>query len=114
MLLFNAINILDRKNIMRAHELIRGVLDLIEKIEAEEEQETAEQFYDDESRRMNQIADLQKEPDTSAYANSPTTAYASITAVTTDAGGGTNGPKHPADIRSDSVAMYPGKLYGAK
>lgn len=102
---------------MRAHELIRGVLDLIEKIESEEaaeSQETAEQFYDDESRRMNQIADLEHVPDPSGYANSPVTAYASIEAVTTAAGGGTNTPKHPADIRSDSVSMYPGKVFGGK
>lgn len=96
---------------MKAYELIRGVLDLIEKIESQDQQETAEQFYDDETRRMNQIADLKSSEEVS-YANSPTTAYASIDAVTKDAGGGTNTPKHPADIRSDSVAMYPGKVFG--
>ncbi len=100
---------------MRAHELIRGVLDLIEKIESEEEQqETAENFYDDETRRMNQIADLTGDSTPTTYANTPVTAVASIEAVTTNAGGGTNAPKHPADIRADSISMYPGKVFGAK
>lgn len=99
---------------MRAHELIRGVLDLIEKIESEETQETAESFYDDETRRMNQIADLTSDSEPATYANTPVTAIAGIEAVTTNAGGGTNAPKHPADIRADSVAMYPGKTYGDK
>lgn len=91
---------------MKAYELIRGVLDLIEKIESQDQQETAEQYYDDETRRMNQIADLKSSEET-AYANTPTTAYASIDAVTKDAGGGTNAPKHPADIRTTAPSMYP-------
>lgn len=99
---------------MRAHEIIRTVLDLIDQIDADTEVETAEEYYDDESRRMNQIADLTHQPDPTGYANSPIVAYASIEAVTTDAGGGTNAPKHPADIRSDSNAMYPGRVHGAK
>jgi hypothetical protein len=100
---------------MRAHEIIRTVLDLIDQIETDnEQQETAEEYYDDDRRRMNQISDLTHEPDLSAYANKPIVAYASIEAVTTDAGGGTNTPKHPADIRSDSVAMYPGRVFGAQ
>jgi hypothetical protein len=41
------------------------------------------------------------------YNNSPAANVAGIEAVTTHAGGGWNGPKHPADIRADSVAMYP-------
>jgi hypothetical protein len=36
---------------------------------------------------------------------------AGIDAVTVNAGGGLNGPKHPADIRADSVAMYPNYLH---
>lgn len=96
---------------MRAHEIIRGVLDLIDQIESnqgvEQEEPTAAEYYDDESRRMNQIKDLIPS-EQGVYDNSPVVATASITSVTTDAGGGVNGPKHPADIRADSVAMYPG------
>lgn len=96
---------------MRAHEIIRGVLDLIDQIESSEElpdQETAAGFYDDQSRRMNQIKDLvPSEGEITGFANSPGESYASIEAVTTDAGGGWMAPKHPADIRADSIAMYP-------
>lgn len=96
---------------MRANEIIRGVLDLIDQIESDQEvtndSPTSAEFYDDEARRMNQIKDLIPSEE-GTYDNSPVQATASITAVTVNAGGGTNGPKHPADIRADSVAMYPG------
>jgi hypothetical protein len=95
---------------MRATELIRNILDLVDQVdqtETTDDIETANEFYDDESRRMNQIKDLTSD-ETGMYSNSPSVATARITAVTTDAGGGANGPKHPADIRADSVAMYPG------
>jgi hypothetical protein len=46
------------------------------------------------------------------YDNSPAEVTAGIESVTTHAGGGWNGPKNPADIRADSVAMYPN--HGAK
>ena len=96
---------------MRAHEIIRGVLDLIDQIESDQEftqdQPTSAEFYDDEARRMNQIKDLIPD-EAGTYDNSPVIATASITSVTTDAGGGWMAPKHPADIRADSIAMYPG------
>ena len=63
---------------------------------------------DDESRRFKQIMDILVTKDrVGAYSNSPNETVAGINSVTTDAGGGLNGPKHPADIRADSVAMYP-------
>lgn len=95
---------------MRATDLIRNVLDLIDQVdtgETTETPQTAADFYDDEARRMNQIKDLIPSEE-GTYHNSPVQATASITAVTVDAGGGTNMPKHPADIRANSVAMYPG------
>jgi len=45
-----------------------------------------------------QIADLMHEPQL-GYVNQPNEKYADIDAVTAKAGGGINGPKHPADIR---------------
>jgi hypothetical protein len=33
--------------------------------------------------------------------------YADIDSVTKNAGGGVNGPKHPADIRGEHPSMYP-------
>ena len=63
---------------------------------------------DDETRRFKQIMDILVTKDRAgAYSNSPNETIAGINSVTTDAGGGLNGPKHPADIRADSVAMYP-------
>ena len=63
---------------------------------------------DDETRRFKQIMDILVTKDRAgAYSNSPNETVAGINSVTTDAGGGLNGPKHPADIRADIVAMYP-------
>jgi hypothetical protein len=39
-------------------------------------------------------------------ANAPNEQYADIEAVTSHAGGGINGPKHAADIRTDSPSLY--------
>lgn len=95
---------------MRATEIIRGVLDLIDQVETESPENsnpTAAEYYDDETRRFDQIADL-TDVEQGMYANSPADAIASIETVTIKAGGGTNAPKHPADIKSNSISMYPG------
>lgn len=95
---------------MRATEILRGVLDLIDTIEDQENKqpETAKEFYDDEDRRMEQVVDLTG-GEQGVYANSPVAAYASIDAVTTNAGGGVNGPKHSRDLRGNSFPIYPDK-----
>jgi hypothetical protein len=93
---------------MRATDIIRNVLDLIDSID----QPGAEVVVpvpapaDDELRRMQQIAGLQTAEPT-CFANEPAEAYADVAAVTVNAGGGVNGPKQPSDMRSDSVSMYP-------
>lgn len=123
---------------MRAQDFISNFLDLIDKLneprqEPEEQQLTQvvvlgkpqDQAGElsplsnaagqgDDIRRFKQIVDLANGPDEKCYDTRPEEAYASIEAVTTDAGGGMQAPKDPADIRSDSVAMYPGKVYGAR
>jgi len=93
---------------MRATDIIRNVLDLIDSIDqpAAELVVPAPAPADDELRRMQQIAGLQTAEPT-CYANEPVEAYAPVQAVTTAAGGGPNKPKHPSDMRSDSVSMYP-------
>lgn len=106
---------------MRAHEIIRSVLDLIDQIDSPDEgaeheiiiapveEPSAEQYYDDETRRFKQIVDLLNgNKEQGMYDNSPVEVVAGIDSVTVDAGGGTNAPKHPADIRANSVSMYPG------
>lgn len=49
-----------------------------------------------------------------SYSNSPHERVAPVSAVTTDAGGGLNGPKHPADIRTDAPSMYPNAQWDGK
>ena len=88
---------------MRVTEIIRGILDLIDQIE---DQQDSQQYYDDESRRMDQIDDLQGSSCASTYANEPDEQVAGIASVTVDAGGGWQEPKHPADIRGEHGRVY--------
>ena len=105
---------------MRAAEIIRDLLDIIEKIDSET---TPEVVQPDsmanmtaglgvEPNRFRQILDLLTQKPEQMYDNSPAEVVASIDSVTVHAGGGLNGPKNPADIRADSQSMYPG--YQAK
>lgn len=96
---------------MRAHELIRAVLDVIDQYESSENSPENEFTIPADENHFKQIEDLLGK-NTTEYSNSPDEHYAGIEAVTTCAGGGVNGPKDPADIRSDSVSMYPGKVFG--
>lgn len=101
---------------MRATEILRGILDIIDNIEDQQEQPAqvsepvaSAEVYDDDARRMNQIKDLLPTARiTTVYANSPIKAVADIDAVTKDAGGGLNGPKHPEDLRGNSFPLYKG------
>ena len=103
---------------MRATEIIRSVLDLIDHIEIEQEPEepsavaviTPKQPVDDcgdDPNRFRQIVDLLTSEYGQMYNNSPAETVAGIESVTTHAGGGLNGPKNPADLRADSVSMFP-------
>jgi len=69
---------------------------------------------DEELARMKQIAGLLPTGLETEYANEPQEQYASIDAVTKDAGGGVNGPKDPSDIRGDHVSLYPAHQHGFK
>jgi hypothetical protein len=60
-----------------------------------------------DTNRFDQIIDLLTADYHQMYDNSPAEVVAGIDSVTTKAGGGWNGPKNPADIRADSVSMYP-------
>lgn len=86
---------------MRATEIIRGVLDLIDKLECEE--------LDQESPMMGNFATIfaQLSAEKAPYDNSPDPNVQGVDAVTTNAGGGWNGPKNPADLRANSVSLYP-------
>lgn len=114
---------------MRANEIIRGLLDFIDGIDGGSAQPSvqisidsqpieqepiavdAEQENPEDIRRFKQIVDLAGKPgEMSPFSNSPNEQYADVDAVTKDAGGGVNGPKHPADIKSNSISMYPNFL----
>lgn len=110
---------------MRASEIIRGVLDLIDQIDCNQESESSTTIeigtldtekinnapntidYNDETRRFKQIIDILTSEPHQMYDNSPGEAYTKADAMTIHAGGGLNGPKHPSDIRADSISMFP-------
>ena len=104
---------------MRATEIIRGVLDLIDQVECAQQpkpvvtlvpvEEPVQTGVD--SNRFKQIFDILSAETHQMYDNSPAEVVAGIESVTTHAGGGLNGPKNPADIRADSVSMYPNHLH---
>ena len=100
---------------MRATDIIRQVLNMIDSIETNMAQGKEEPVVsveieagtDDELARMKQIAGLMSSSETQ-YSNEPQERIAGIESVTTDAGGGVNGPKHPADIRGEHPRLYGG------
>lgn len=93
---------------MRATDLVRQVLDLLDQIEDPHDVES-EIIPDDVTcgaeqgepiaGRFKQIFAMLDAPKSDLYANTPNEVVAGIDAVTTLAGGGLNGPKHPHDIR---------------
>lgn len=95
---------------MKATDIIRDVLDLIDKIEcgpAEEPVATAVIQTGVDSNRFKHIYALLTAERDQTYSNSPGEVVAPVNAVTVDAGGGWNGPKNPADLKSNSISMYP-------
>lgn len=97
---------------MRASEIIRTVLDLIDEIDNQDNTPDIEVNLGvanntEEERRMDQVADLVSCDDIKQYSNSPMTRVADISAVTTGAGDGWMGPKNPSDLRADSISMFP-------
>jgi hypothetical protein len=101
---------------MRATEIIRNILDLIDNLEnSQPDSDTVTiapepiQTGIDTNRFKHIYAMLDQERSRPVtYDNSPNDCMASIDAVTVDAGGGVNGPKNPADMRSATVSLYPG------
>ena len=88
---------------MRATEIIRGVLDLIDQVECAQQQQEQPVVQGSFAQLF---AQMTAEPQ--GYDNSPDPHVQGIESVTTAAGlGGLNGPKNPADIRANSVSMYP-------
>ena len=102
---------------MRATDIIRQVLDLLDQVEGEHDikdgaidAEVHVHQNDEPENRFKQILAMLDADSFGPLANSPNEVVAPIEAVTTDAGGGVNGPKHPADIR----VKDPGYGHGGK
>jgi hypothetical protein len=97
---------------MRATDIIRNVLDLLDAVEDTASQPKVDvevkQNHEPENRFKSILAMLDSDS-FGPLANSPNEVVADIEAVTTDAGGGVNGPKHPHDIRVKDPSQHPGQ-----
>lgn len=93
---------------MRATDIIRNVLDLIDNIDCAKPEGTPISTQNtDNISSFKQIFDLLSTENPHPYDNSPDPVISSVKAVTVDAGGGWNGPKQPSDLRGDSFSLYP-------
>lgn len=100
---------------MRVQEIIRSLLNFIDNVSSEQEPAQPEFFAKpdpavtagDDINRFKQIVDLADSPFRHQYVNEPVPAYADLDSVTVSAGGGINGPKHPADIRVKDPSAFP-------
>ena len=92
---------------MSARDLLRAVLDILD---AEGEQKIKADITINQNNepndRFKQILAMLDADSFGPLANSPNEVVAPVSAVTTDAGGGVNGPKHPADIRIKDPRGY--------
>ena len=91
---------------MRATDIVRQVLDLLDQVEGEHDiqddtidAEVHIHQNNEPDDRFKSILAMLDSDSFGPLANSPNEVVAPVSAVTTDAGGGVNGPKHPADIR---------------
>ena len=90
---------------MRAVEFIRGLLDLIEKIEVEQKPMND---YEDEGCGCGPGCDCPECIE--QYSNSPDELYVGNRTILS-VGNDINKPKHPSDLRADSFSMYPNMQY---
>jgi len=84
---------------MSARDLLRAVLDILDSEEGQVKADVTVNQNDEPDNRFKQILAMLDADSFGPLANSPNEVVAPIEAVTTLAGGGVNGPKHPADIR---------------
>lgn len=102
---------------MKIQDIIRNVLDMIDNIDDHKpsinipkSNEISPLTYSDSGddiNRFKQIVDLADSPERTQYCNEPNVAYSGLDSVTINAGGGMNGPKHPADIRVKDPSATP-------
>ena len=100
---------------MRATDIVRQVLDLLDQVEGPHDIEPSAEptcqvdvhQNDELDNRFRQVLAMLDADSFGPLANSPNPVVAPVEAVTTLAGGGLNGPKHPPDIRVKDPSMYP-------
>ena len=88
---------------MKAAELIRELLNSIDSGQLGTELEINN---DEEIEHLKQVLAFLTPSEPGEYSNTPNEVVAPLSSVTTDAGGGLNGPKHPADIRVKDPRGY--------
>ena len=92
---------------MSARDLLRAVLDILD---AEDEQKVKVDVEinqnNEPDNRFKSILAMLDADSFGPLANSPNEVVAPVSAVTTDAGGGVNGPKHVDDIRVKDPRGY--------
>ena len=97
---------------MRATDIVRQVLDLLDQVEGQHdlkpEVKIDVQQNDEPDNRFKSILAMLDSDSFGPLANSPNEVVADVDAVTTLAGGGVNGPKDPADIRVKDPGAYNG------
>jgi len=91
---------------MSARDLLRAVLDILDSEEGQVKADVTVNQNDEPDNRFKQILAMLDADSFGPLANSPNEVVADIDAVTTLAGGGLNGPKHPADIRIKDPRGY--------
>jgi hypothetical protein len=95
---------------MRATDIVRQVLDLLDAVEGQHDLKPEAQIHldqnDEPDDRFKSILAMLDADSFGPLANSPNEVVADIDSVTTLAGGGVNGPKHPADIRVKDPGGY--------
>ena len=84
---------------MRTSDIIRAVLDLLDREEQDKACSVQSEPNEPENSRFKQIYAMLSAPSKGPLGNSPNEVIADVDSVTDLAGGGVNGPKHPADIR---------------
>jgi hypothetical protein len=85
---------------MRATEIIRNLLDIIDQVDDTKNEEAEIEIEID-------TTDYEEE---TQYSNSPDEHYTHKDTLLS-MGNDLNKPKHPSDIRADSVSMYPNMQY---
>lgn len=92
---------------MRATDVIRGVLDLIDQIETPVSTDVVNEPGEQTSRFKQILTLLANKDQPTQYSNTPVPVVSDVDSVTTLAGGGVNGSKHVDDIRVKDPSAYP-------